>query len=66
MTPEGWIFMGICWAVVILTGGWCLYRVVTSHQHWKHPQDDIERLHHGEFTGQDREADEPHPPRNQR
>lgn len=61
MRTSGWIFMAVSWALVIGTTAWCLIRVVTSRKHWQSPDQDIERLHHGEFSGEDR-SDSTHRP----
>jgi ABC-type nickel/cobalt efflux system permease component RcnA len=61
MRTSGWIFMAVSWSLVTLVTVWCLIRVVTSRQHWQEPDQDIERLHHGEFSGEDREDTPTHP-----
>ena len=55
MTTEGWIFLGISWALVAWGSVWSMRRVLTSKKHWNQPEQDIAELHHGEFG-------EPKPP----
>ena len=49
MKPEGWLFLIVCWGIVISGTIWCLRRVLTSKKHWTHPEEDVAELHHGEF-----------------
>ncbi len=49
MKPEGWLLLIASWGVVSLWAGWCIYRVLSSRKHWTRPQEEIEKLHHGEF-----------------
>ena len=49
MKISGWLFLILSWGMVIFWTIWCLRRVLTSKRHWTHPEEDIEKLHHGEF-----------------
>jgi hypothetical protein len=49
MTPGGWIFMIVSWGAVSVATAWCFWRVLRSPRHWTRPEEDVARLHHGEF-----------------
>lgn len=50
MTTQGWIFLTLSWALVLAGTGWCLWRVMKSRRHWTQPEEDVKKLHHGEFN----------------
>jgi hypothetical protein len=49
MKWTGWIFLIVCWGVVIYWTAWCMIRVLSSKKHWTQPEEDIKELHHGEY-----------------
>lgn len=30
MTPQGWVFLVICWSVLIVSTVWCFYMVLAA------------------------------------
>lgn len=49
MNATGWIFLAVCWGLVLTCLAWCMIRVFSSRKHWTNPEEDIRELHHGEF-----------------
>ncbi len=51
MTAAGWVFLTVSWSIVLFGAGWCIRRVLRSKAHWQEPEEEIRKLHHGEFDG---------------